>query len=169
MKSVPKRRDQIVLRQVRRAVLMLTAIFLPLYIGIQLTGGSVEKLQDLPDLLSRVKTPVIWEVPEGGVRYLHFYHGEPSAGHKFVLVKVAMEVRMKLGYPVVPRCFRLVGDRNMRYYPLSRSPLFIERSNKFYLDRDDKFEGELLFEIPREREAERLLFERYSEEKKGDK
>ena len=147
---------------------MLAAVFVPLYIGIRLTGGSTEKLQDLPDLLSRVKTPVVWEVPEGGVRYLFFFHGEPPAGHKFVLVKVGMEARMKLGYPVVPRCFRLVDDQNMRYYPLTRSPLFIERSDEFYMDRDDKFEGELLFEIPLEHEADRLLFERYSEEKKGD-
>ena len=156
------------MKRVRRAVLMLAAVFVPLYIGIRLTGGSTEKLQDLPDLLSRVKTPVIWAVPEGGVRYLHFHHGDPSDDHKFVLVKVEMEARMKLGYPVVPRCFRLVDDESTRYYPLSRSPLFIERSNKLYLDRDDKFAGELLFEIPQEREAERLLFDRYSEEKKGD-
>ena len=147
---------------------MLVAVFLPLYIGIRLTGGSAEKLQDLPDLLSRVKTPLIWAVPEGGVRYLHFHHGEPSDDHKFVLVKVEMEARMKLGYPVVPRCFRLVDDENTRYYPLSRSPLFIQQSNRFYQDRDDKLAGELLFEIPQAREAERLLIDRYSEEKKGD-
>ena len=74
---------------------MLSAVFVPVYIGIRLTGGSTEKLQQLPDLLDRVKTPVVWEVPEGGVRYMHFFHGEPSEGHKFVLVRVRMEARMK--------------------------------------------------------------------------
>ena len=142
---------------------MLSAVFVPVYIGIRLTGGSTEKLQQLPDLLDRVKTPVVWEVPEGGVRYMHFFHGEPSEGHKFVLVRVRMEVRMKLGYPIVPRCFRLVDDQDRRHYPLSRSPLFIERSDAFYLDRDDGFEDELLFEISLKREAIRLLFDRYRE------
>ena len=144
-------------------VLMLSAVFVPVYIGIRLTGGSTEKLQQLPDLLDRVKTPVVWEVPEGGVRYMHFFHGEPSEGHKFVLVRVRMEARMKLGYPIVPRCFRLVDDQDRRHYPLSRSPLFIERSDAFYLDRDDGFEDELLFEISLKREAIRLLFDRYRE------
>ena len=142
---------------------MLSAVFVPVYIGIRLTGGSTEKLQQLPDLLDRVKTPVVWEVSEGGVRYMHFFHGEPSEGHKFVLVRVRMEARMKLGYPIVPRCFRLVDDQDRRHYPLSRSPLFIERSDAFYLDRDDGFEDELLFEIPLKREAIRLLFDRYRE------
>lgn len=142
---------------------MLSAVFVPVYIGIRLTGGSTEKLQQLPDLLDRVKTPVVWEVPEGGVRYMHFFHGEPSEGHKFVLVRVRMEARMKLGYPIVPRCFRLVDDQDRRHYPLSRSPLFIERSDAFYLDRDDGFEDELLFEISLKREAIRLLFDRYRE------
>ena len=142
---------------------MLSAVFVPVYIGIRLTGGSTEKLQQLPDLLERVKNPVVWEVPEGGVRYMHFFHGEPSEGHKFVLVRVRMEARMKLGYPIVPRCFRLVDDQDRRHYPLSRSPLFIERSDAFYLDRDDGFEDELLFEISLKREAIRLLFDRYRE------
>ena len=151
------------MRLLNRAILAGCAVFVPLYIGLRLTGGSAERLELLPDLLSRIKTPIVWSVPEGGVRYLRFFHGEPSEGRRFVLVRVHMEARMKIGYPVVPRCFRLVDDGENLYYPLSHSPLFIHRSDRFFLDRDDQLDDELVFEIPGDREAERLLFERYQE------
>ena len=164
LKLLPKKRpDQPLMRQIRFIVLICVAVFLPLYMAIRFTGGSTEKLKDLPELLDRVKRPLVWEVPEGGVQYLNFFHGEPSEGQKFVLVRVRMKARMKIGYPVVPKCFKLVDDKDRRYFPFSRSPLFIERSDEFYMDRDDAFEGELLFEIPLEREAVRLLFDRYRE------
>ena len=71
---------------------------------------------------------------------------------------------MKIGYPIVPKCFRLVDDKGWRHFPLSRSPLFITRGDSFYLDRDERLEAELLFEIPEERSAERMLFDRYQDD-----
>ena len=159
----PKRPEQVLVKHARRVVLMLAAVFIPVYLVIRLTGGSTEKLQELPELLDRLKRPVVWEVPEGGVKYLRFYQGVPAEGSKFVLVRVHMKARVKIGYPVVPKCFRLVDDQDRRYYAFSRSPLFTQRSDEFYLDRDDTVDAELLFEIPREREAVRLLFDRYRE------
>ena len=126
-----------------------------------MTGGSAEKLDLLPDLLSRIKTPIVWAVPPDGVSYLHYFKGKPDQGNKFVLVTFRMEARMKIGYPIVPRCFRLVDSADTLHYPLSRSPVFIERGDEFRLEQDDVFQSELLFEIPRERDAERLLFDRY--------
>jgi len=82
------------MRLLNRAVLAGCALFVPLYIGLRITGGSAERLELLPDLLSRIKTPIVWSVPDGGVRYLRFFHGEPSEGHRFVLVRVHMEARM---------------------------------------------------------------------------
>ena len=150
-------------RTLNRVVLMLCAVFVPLYLVIRFTGGSAEKLEKLPDLLERVKNPIVWGVPDDGVRYLHFFKGEPDEGSKFVLVTVRMEARMKIGYPIVRRCFRLVDSADILHYPLSRSPLFIERGDEFRLDRDGAFEGELLFEIPSGRDSKRLLFGRYQE------
>ena len=150
-------------RTLNRVVLMSCAVFVPLYLAIRFTGGSAENLQRLPDLFERVKHPIVWEVPEDGVRVLHFFKGEPDEGNKFVLVTFRMQARMKIGYPIVTRCFRLVDDTGIMHYPLSRSPVFIARGDEFHLDRDDAFEGELLFEIPAGRDAERLLFDRYRE------
>lgn len=151
------------LRALNRGVLMLCAVFLPVYLAIRLTGGSAEKLDLLPDLLSRIKTPIEWSVPDDGVRYLHYFAGEPGQGNKFVVVGFHMEARMKIGYPIVPRCFRLQDSADTLHYPFSRSPVFIDRGDEFYLDQNDSLRGELLFEIPRHRDADRLLFERYQE------
>jgi hypothetical protein len=137
------------------------AVLVPLYLAVRLTGGSTAKLEELPDLLDRIKTPIVWDVPEGGVRTAQFFHAPPSEGHKFVLVRVQMEARMKIGYPVVPRCFALVADDGLRYTPKSRSPLFLDRGIEFYLERDETLDADLLFEIPASANAERLTFERY--------
>ena len=165
---MPSRREKAVVRKLRRTTLVICAVFLPLYLVMRLTGGSTEKLNDLPEILDRWKKPVEWEVPEKGVRYLYFFHGDPSPGYKFVLVQVRMEARAKLGYPIVPRCFRLVDDADVRHYPLSRSPLFIERGNSFRLDQGETFDEELLFEVPTERDAVRLLFDRYTDNSEGE-
>lgn len=151
------------MRTLNRAVLMGAAVLVPLYLLFQLTKGPLDRLEELPQVFDRLKNPLVWEVPEDGVRYLDFFHGEPAAGKKFVLIEVHMTARLKIGYPVVPRCFRLVDDENTSYYPLSRSPLFIEHGIGFHLDRDDKIVGEVLFEIPRQRQSSRLLFDRYSD------
>jgi hypothetical protein len=157
-----KQRFKARMRTLNRIVLLGAALFVPLYLGVRLTG-SMNRLESLPDALDRIKYPVVWSVPDDGVRDTDFFHGPPEEGHKFVIVRVQMEARMKIAYPVVPKCFRLVDDEQTRHYPLARSPLFIERTNQFYLDQDDFFEGELLFEIPHERKSERLLFDRYKE------
>lgn len=151
------------LRTVNRMILLGSAVFLPLYLAIRLTGGNTEKLEELPDLLSRLKTPVTWSVPEDGVRYERFFHGYPEEGYRFVVVRVQMEARMKIGHPIVPRCFRLIDDAGTAHYPLSRSPMFIRQGAEFYLDRDDRLDEELLFEIPEGVGADRLTFERYQE------
>ena len=156
-----KKRLEARMRALNRVVLLGVFLFLPLYLLVRFTGGSSEKLQELPDLIDRIKEPIVWEVPEGGVRYVHFFHGGPSAGAKFVLVHVRMEARIKIGFPVVPRCFRLVDDQNTRYYPLSRSPLFIEYTDEIWLDRGTALDGDLLFEVPVERSSTNLLFDRY--------
>jgi len=153
------------IRTLNRAVFLSCIVFLPVYIGIRLTGGSAEKLNKLPDLLDRVKTPIRWEVPDDGVRYLQFHHGDPAAGHKFVLVTVQLHARMKIGYPIIPKCFRVVATDGSLYFAKSRSPLFIAAgAGEFHLDMDESIEGELLFEIPAELKAQRLLFERFSED-----
>lgn len=151
------------MRMLNRIVLGGTFLFMVVYLFVRFTGGSSAKLQDLPDLISRLKTPVVCQVPEDGVKYLNFFQGKPEEGHKFVLVQLRMEARMKIAFPVVPRCFRLVDDQNTRYFPFSHSPLFIEYSNVIQLDEGTVLEGELLFEIPSERKSVNLLFERYQE------
>lgn len=151
------------MRTLNRIVLMGAAVFLPLYLAIRLTGGSAEKLEELPDLLSRIKTPIVWSVPEDGVRYERFFHGYPSDGNKYVVVRVQMEARMKIGHPIVPKCFQLVDDTGIRHYPLSHSPLFIRKGDSFLLDRGDTLDEELLFEIPEDAGSDRLTFERYQE------
>ena len=150
-------------RTLNRVVLMSCAVFLPLYLAIRFTGGSAEKLELLPDLLERVKHPIVWEVPPDGVRHLHYFKGEPDEGNKFVLVTVRMEARMKIGYAIVPRCFRLLDSAGTLHYPLSRSPVFVQHGDEFRLDRGDSFEGELLFETPRDLDSVRLLYDRYQE------
>ena len=151
------------MRTLNRIVLAGCALFVPLYLAIRLTGGSVEKLDQLPDLLGRIKTPIVWHVPDDGVTYTSFFHGPAEEGSKFVVVRVKMEARMKIGYEIVPKCFRLVDDFDIHHYPRSHSPLFISRGDRFQLDRDDTVDAELLFEIPEQRSAERLLFERYQD------
>jgi hypothetical protein len=146
-----------------RVVLLCSAVFIPVYLAVRLTGGSAQKLEELPDLLSRIKTPVVWEVPDDGVRYETFFHGYPEEGYKFVIVRVQMEARMKIGYDVVPQCFQLVDNTGIRHYPLSHSPLFIHLGDRFKLDRGDTLDEELLFEIPKSVGADRLTFERYQE------
>lgn len=151
------------MRILNRLVLLGVALFIPLYLFVRFTGGSVESLEKLPELIDRIKRPIVWEVPEDGVKYLNFYHGEADEGDKFVLVHVRMEARMKIAFPIVPRCFRLVDDQNTRYFPFSHSPLFIEYSDEIHLDEGDVLDGELLFEISRQRQSVNLLFDRYRE------
>jgi len=145
---------------VNRIVLLGSALAVPIYFAYKFTDGSYGQFGELPDLFNRIKTPYVMEVDE--VRYLHYFKGMPDEGNKFVLVTMSLKARMKIGYPIVTRCFRLKDSSNQLHYPLTHSPLFIEiGADEFRLDRDDEFAGELLFEIPTDRSAERLLFERY--------
>jgi|TARA_B100001964_G_C14027457_1_gene506722 hypothetical protein len=151
------------MRTLNRVVLMCCALFLPLYLAIRLTGGSAQKLEELPELLSRIKTPIVWQVPEDGVRYERFFHGYPEEGNKYVVVRVQMEARMQIGYEIVPQCFQLADDTGVYHYPKSHSPMFIHLGGSFQLDQDDTLDEELLFEIPESASSERLTFERYQE------
>jgi len=138
-------------------------LFVPIYLIIRLGGASSEKLQQLPDLIDRIKTPVVWEVPQDGVRYARFFHAPADSGEKFVVIHLRLEARIRMGFPLTPKCFRMVDDYNIRYFPLSRSPLFIQYGDSIGLDRGTVLEGELLFEIPQDRKARNLLFERYQQ------
>jgi hypothetical protein len=144
-------------------VALAAILLVPLYVIVRVTEGSLDKVRDLPELLDRFQNPLVWKVPEGGVRYLHLFDGEPAEGNKFVLVQMQMEARMKIGYEITPDCFRLVDDVEETYVPLVRSPLFVNRSTSFRLDRGGSIDDELLFEIPLERKSVRLLFDRYWE------
>ena len=147
---------------IRRAVLAMV-LFVPIYLILRFTGGSLEKMGQLPDLIDRFQNPITWEVPEGGVRYMAAFEGDPGEGNKFVLVRVRMKARLNIAYPVVPRCFTLVDQGDNRYNPLIRSPLFLARSDSFHLGKDDGFDEELLFEVPLESESRTLLFERFQD------
>ena len=147
---------------IRRAVLAMV-LFVPIYLILRFTGGSLEKLGQLPDLIDRFQNPISWEVPEGGVRYMAAFEGDPGEGNKFVLVRVRMKARLNIAYAIVPRCFTLVDQGDNRYKPLIRSPLFLARSDSFHLSKDDGFDEELLFEVPLESESRTLLFERFQD------
>jgi hypothetical protein len=151
------------LRLLNRVVLGGVALFIPVYFAVRLTGGEAKKLANMSEVFSNIKNPIIWSVPEGGVRYVNYFQGVADTGNKFVLVDVEMEARMRIGFPVVPRCFRLVDNLNTRYYPRSHSPFFIAYGDSFYMAENEVFNGKLLFEIPADRKANNLLFDRYKE------
>ncbi|MEW6749816.1 MAG: hypothetical protein AB1505_02415 [Candidatus Latescibacterota bacterium] len=146
-----------------RLVLAGSLLYVVGWLFFHLTGGSAARLQDLPDALDRLKRPLVWEVPQDGVRYGRYYQGMPDPGSKFVFVRVRMEARTKIGFPIVSRCFRLVDEQGVRYYPLPNSPIFLEQTDQRYLDRGDVYEGELVFQTPAERRSSNLLFDRYHE------
>lgn len=146
-----------------RRLVLASVLLVPIYLVLRFTGGSLEKMGQLPDLIDRFRNPISWEVPEGGVRYMAAFEGEPGEGNKFVLVRVRMRARLNIAYPIVPRCFTLVDQGDNRYNPLIRSPLFLARSDSFHLGKDDEFDEELLFEVPLESESRTLLFERFQE------
>ena len=151
------------MRMLNRLILGGVAVFVPLYLIVRFTGGEAKKIQTIGEVFSQIKEPIVWSVPERGVQYLTYFQGSPDEGNKFVLIEVQMKARMRIGFPVVPRCFRLVDDLNIRHYPRSHSPFFIAHSDSFYMDSDEEFSGKLLFEIPANRKAENLLFDRYKE------
>ena len=156
------------LRLINRIVLGGITLFVPSYIGVSLTGKSADKLENLTNLFANINNQVALTVPADGVRYMHFFHGPPDEGHKFVLINVRLQVNLQLAWAIVPRCFQLVDDRGRRYYPRSRSPFFIEHTNEFKGMKDEVYEGQLLFEIPSERKHESLLFDRYNETEEDD-
>jgi hypothetical protein len=151
------------MRMLNRLILGGVAVFVPLYLIVRFTGGEAKKIENIAQVFSHIKEPIVWSVPERGVQYLTYFQGAPDEGNKFVLIEVQMKARMRIGFPVLPRCFRLVDDLNIRHYPRSHSPFFIAYSDSFYMDRDEEFSGKLLFEIPADRKAENLLFDRYKE------
>jgi hypothetical protein len=151
------------MRLLNRLVLGGFVLFVPIYLGIKITGGEAKKLENMSEIFRHLKEPIVWDVPEGGVRYANYFNGPPDEGNKFVLVDVDMTARLRIGFPVLPRCFRLMDSRKIRHYPLSRSPFFITYGDSFYMDKDETFAGKLLFEIPADRKAENLLFDRYKE------
>lgn len=151
------------LRVLNRLVLGGVAVFIPVYFALRFTGGEAKKLENISEVFSRIKNPIVWSVPANGVRYVNYFQGVPDEGNKFVLVDVHMKARMRIGFPVVPRCFRLVDDLNIRHYPRSHSPFFIAYGDSFYMDQDEAFAGKLLFEIPANRKAANLLFDRFKE------
>ena len=156
------------LRMLNRLALGGVTLFVPIYIGVSLTGGSADKLENLTNLFVNINNQVALTVPVDGVRYMHFFHGPPDEGHKFVLIDVRLQVNLQLAWVIVPKCFQLVDDGGRRYYPLSRSPFFIAHTDQLKGTKGEVYEGQLLFEIPSERKHESLLFDRYHETEEDD-
>lgn len=156
------------MRLLNRVVLGGVTLFVPIYIGVSLTGQSADKLGNLTDLFANINNQVALTVPPDGVRYMYFFHGSPAEGHKFVLINVRLQVNVQLAWAIVPRCFQLADDRGRRYYPLSRSPFFIAHSDELKGACGAVYEGQLLFEIPAERAHDSLLFDRYNETEEDD-
>ncbi len=158
-----KKRLDANVRMLNRLVLGGVAVFIPVYFALRFTGGEAKKLENISEIVGRIKNPILWSVPPDGVRYVNYFQGVPDEGNKFVLVDVNMKARMRIGFPVVPRCFRLVDDLDIRHYPRSHSPFFIAYGDSFYMGQDEEYIGKLLFEIPANRKAENLLFDRFQE------
>lgn len=156
------------LRRLNRVVLGGVTLFVPIYIGVSLTGESADKLENLTNLFANINNQVTLTVPPDGVRYMHFFRGLPDEGHKFVLIDVRLQVNLQLAWTIVPRCFQLVDDRGRRYYPLSRSPFFIAHSDELKGTKGAAYKGQLLFEIASDRKHESLLFDRYNETEEDD-
>ena len=149
------------LHRLNRYILGLIVVFIPLYILLKFTQNESIRVKSISDVIERIKEPVVWSVPEKGVRYTSYFKGVPDEGNKFVLIDVEIKAMMKIGFPVVPRCFRLVDDTRTRYYPRTHSPFFIAYGDSFYMEQDATFNSTLLFEIPLDRKANNLLFDRY--------
>ena len=157
------------LRMFNRFVLGGVTLFVPIYIGVSLTGGSADKLENLDQPVRQHQQPSCPDGTRGrGGAYMHFFHGSPDEGHKFVLIDVRLQVNLQLAWVIVPKCFQLVDDGGRRYYPLSRSPFFITYTDQLKGTKGEVYEGQLLFEIPSERKHESLLFDRYTETKEDD-
>ena len=149
------------LRRANRYIFGLIVIFIPLYVLIKFTQNESIRVKSISNIIERIKEPIIWNVPEKGVRYSSYFKGMPEEGNKFVLIDIDIKALMKIGFPVVPRCFRLVDNKKVRYYPRTHSPFFIAHGDSFYMEQDRSFNGTLLFEIPVNRKANNLLFDRY--------
>ncbi len=149
------------LRRVNRYILGLIVVLIPLYILIKFTQNESIRVKSISDIVERIKEPIVWSVPEKGVRYISYFKGMPDEGNKFVLIDVEIKALMKIGFPVIPRCFRLVDNISTRYYPRTHSPFFISYGDSFYMEQNESFKGTLLFEIPINRTANNLLFDRY--------
>ncbi len=78
------------MRMLNRVVLGGVTVFLPIYIGVKLTGGSADKIENITNVFAQINNQVSLTVPPDGVRYMHFFHGSPDEGHKFVLVDVSL-------------------------------------------------------------------------------
>ena len=70
------------LRLLNRVVLGGVTLFVPIYIGVSLTGGSADKLENLTNLFANINNQVALTVPPDGVRYMHFFHGPPDEGQQ---------------------------------------------------------------------------------------
>ncbi len=149
------------LRRLNRYLLGVVVVFIPIYIFLKFASDESIRIKSIGEVIERIKEPIVWSVPRNGVRYASYFKGVPDEGNKFVLVDIKMKAMMKIGFPVVPRCFRLVDDIKTRYYPRTHSPFFIAYGDSFYMDQDATFDGTLLFEIPLHRTASNLLFDRF--------
>ena len=151
------------MRTLNRVVLGSAVLFLPVYIGVTLTSESADKLENITNVFANINNQVSLTVPADGVRYMHFFHGPPEEGHKFVVIDIVLQANLLLAWPVVPRCFQLVDDAGRRYYSLSRSPFFIAYGDELAMEQSRAYEGQLLFEMPTDRKHVNLLFDRYQE------
>ncbi len=159
--SLLKRSKQKILL-VHRLVLGLAILTIPVMLYIQFKDSSLSPFEMLPDLASRVRKPMIVTVDK--VVTVPRYQGViPRKDKQFVVLFLEMECRFKLAYPTLRECFLLVDSDGKEHFPLSNSPMFIERGGEFgefYLERDEAITGQIVFEIPRNVTAEHLKFDR---------
>ena len=63
------------LRLLNRLVLGGVTLFVPIYIGVSLTGGSADKLENLTNLFANINNQVALTVPQMGCATCTFFHG----------------------------------------------------------------------------------------------
>ena len=66
------------MRMLNRVVLGGVTVFLPIYIGVKLTGGSADKIENITNVFAQINNQVSLTVPPDGVRYCTFSTARPT-------------------------------------------------------------------------------------------
>ena len=75
MLDVRERKEQLNkrMRMLNRVVLGGVALFLPIYIGVKLTSGSADKIENISDVIAQINNQITLTVPHDGVQYMYFF------------------------------------------------------------------------------------------------